>query len=311
MHTPSSSSHICQTCEWGHQIQCTPAWSVAELCLTLCDPMDCGLPGSSVCGISQARILEWVAALSFKGSSQTRAWTSISYISCISRQVFFLPLAPHGKPHQMQTSPRPTCCDHRCMTHSSLKLEEYWGSPHVPSSAWLLSMLLLLTSQGLKSFSSSICGVSLPWLACIWQRVACHVCAVASCVEHATLKVCHQGGSMRHPPCSCTSGTVAHRSHMYLIIPVSIHRVSSVHLHTLKKMHTPGPAQLCGRGISVCVKDSACTRNEVSHSFLDGRGRPIKNAQPVWHSSLQRVLNTHTPQLRQGAGINMAGLKWV
>ena len=86
---------------------------------------------------------------------------------------------------------------------------------------------------------------------------------------------------MRHPPCSCTSGTVAHRSHMYLIIPVSIHRVSSVHLHTLKKMHTPGPAQLCGRGISVCVKDSACARNEVSHSFLDGRGRPIKNAQPV------------------------------
>ena len=33
---------------------------VAKLCLTLCDPMDCSPPGSSVHGISQARILEWV-----------------------------------------------------------------------------------------------------------------------------------------------------------------------------------------------------------------------------------------------------------
>ena len=33
---------------------------VTQLCPTLCDPMDCSLPGSSVHGISQARILEWV-----------------------------------------------------------------------------------------------------------------------------------------------------------------------------------------------------------------------------------------------------------
>ena len=32
-----------------------------QSCLTLCDPMDCSLPNSSVCGILQARILEWVA----------------------------------------------------------------------------------------------------------------------------------------------------------------------------------------------------------------------------------------------------------
>ena len=34
---------------------------VTQSCLTLCDPMDCSLPGSSVHGIFQARILEWVA----------------------------------------------------------------------------------------------------------------------------------------------------------------------------------------------------------------------------------------------------------
>ena len=37
------------------------ACSVANSCLTLCNPMDCNLPGSSVRGILQARILEWVA----------------------------------------------------------------------------------------------------------------------------------------------------------------------------------------------------------------------------------------------------------
>ena len=36
---------------------------VAQSCLTLCDPMDCSPPGSSVHGILQARILEWVAIL--------------------------------------------------------------------------------------------------------------------------------------------------------------------------------------------------------------------------------------------------------
>ena len=42
---------------------------VTQSCLTLCDPMDCSLPGSFVSEISQARILEWVAISSCRGSS--------------------------------------------------------------------------------------------------------------------------------------------------------------------------------------------------------------------------------------------------
>ena len=42
---------------------------VAQLHLTLCDPMDCNALGSSVHGISQARILEWVVIPSSRGSS--------------------------------------------------------------------------------------------------------------------------------------------------------------------------------------------------------------------------------------------------
>ena len=38
---------------------------VTQLCLTLWDPMDCSLPGSSVHGILQARLLEWVARIPF------------------------------------------------------------------------------------------------------------------------------------------------------------------------------------------------------------------------------------------------------
>ena len=43
-----------------------------QLCPILCDPMDCSPPGSSFCGISQARILEWVAIPLSRGSSQSR-----------------------------------------------------------------------------------------------------------------------------------------------------------------------------------------------------------------------------------------------
>ena len=45
---------------------------VAQSCPTLCDPTDCSLPGSSIRGISQARILEWVAISSSRESSQPR-----------------------------------------------------------------------------------------------------------------------------------------------------------------------------------------------------------------------------------------------
>ena len=55
--------------------------SVAQLCPTLCDPMDCSSPGSSVHGILQARILEWIAIPLSWGSSWPRDQTWISYIS--------------------------------------------------------------------------------------------------------------------------------------------------------------------------------------------------------------------------------------
>ena len=56
-----------------------------QSCPTLCDPMDCNLPGSSVHGILHARILEWVAMPSSRGSSWPRNWTPVS---CIAGKFF-------------------------------------------------------------------------------------------------------------------------------------------------------------------------------------------------------------------------------
>ena len=69
----------------------------AQTCLTLWDPMDCSLLGSSNPGISwNPRILEQVAISSSRGSSSPRDQTRVSYISCIARWV--LTTEPLGSP---------------------------------------------------------------------------------------------------------------------------------------------------------------------------------------------------------------------
>ena len=61
-----------------------------------CDLMDCSLPGSSVHGISQARVLEWVAIPFSSGfNSQPRDWTCVS---CLGREII-LPLNHQARPH--------------------------------------------------------------------------------------------------------------------------------------------------------------------------------------------------------------------
>ena len=66
---------------------------VAQSCPTLSDPIDCSLPGSSVHGIFQTRVLEWVAMLSSRGTSQPRATPSF-------------PSQPEGKIGLPRANPR-------------------------------------------------------------------------------------------------------------------------------------------------------------------------------------------------------------
>ena len=58
----------------------TKVSEVTQLCPTLCDPIDCSLPGSSIHGIFQARVPEWVAISFSRGSSQPRDRTQVSRI---------------------------------------------------------------------------------------------------------------------------------------------------------------------------------------------------------------------------------------
>ena len=73
---------------------------VAMSCPTLCDPTDCSLPGSSVLGISQASIQEWVAISFSRGSSQPRDW------ELLHGQASSLWLSHQGSPSQGSPTPR-------------------------------------------------------------------------------------------------------------------------------------------------------------------------------------------------------------
>ena len=77
----------------------TSMCSVAQSCPTLCDPIGCSPPGSSVHQIPQARILEWVAISSSRGSNPGIP-THISCISCIGRWILYhwRSLGSPGKP---------------------------------------------------------------------------------------------------------------------------------------------------------------------------------------------------------------------
>ena len=78
----SNSEHLLLQCLHAGMLHA----KLLQSCLTLCNPMNCSPPGSSVHGISMARILDWVAISDSRGSSQP---TYQTHISCIGRIGFF------------------------------------------------------------------------------------------------------------------------------------------------------------------------------------------------------------------------------
>ena len=75
---------------WSRNVLLNKEVSESEVvpsCPTLCDPIDCSLPGSSVHGIFQAIVLEWIAISFCRGSSQPRARTQVSLPHC--RQMLY------------------------------------------------------------------------------------------------------------------------------------------------------------------------------------------------------------------------------
>ena len=102
----------------------TFAWTVnvsvcAQSCLTLCDPMDCSRPHTSVHGIPQARIMEQVVISFSRGSSQPR---DRNRVSCTDSR--FLTTEPPGKPKCRHKRIKMKWCTRRlqCFWNKSLEL---------------------------------------------------------------------------------------------------------------------------------------------------------------------------------------------
>ena len=74
---------------------------VTQLCLTLCDTMDCSLPGSSIHGDFQARIQEWVAISFSKGSPRSRDQTLVSCKSPSFQEILY-----HGTTWKAKSKPQ-------------------------------------------------------------------------------------------------------------------------------------------------------------------------------------------------------------
>ena len=134
-----------------------------QSCPALCDAMDCNPPGSSVHGILQARILDWVAMLSSRSSSGPRDQTRVSFVSCTGRRVLYpschlgrhvlcavlshLVVSDPLRPHGLQPA--------RLLCPWGFSRQEYWsGSPCPPSRD--------LPNPGIEPRSPALQADSLP-----------------------------------------------------------------------------------------------------------------------------------------------------
>ena len=106
------------------------------MCLTLCNPMDCSPPGSSVHGIFQARILEWVTISSSRGSSQPRDRTLVTCVSCIGRRILYHCATWEAPSHKCLGCYFTIMSKMHKLTFTSYKNNDKWMR-HLPSRSFL------------------------------------------------------------------------------------------------------------------------------------------------------------------------------
>ena len=120
----------------------------------LCDPMDCGLPGSSVHGIFRVRIPEWVAMASSRGSSWPRERTPISYIPYITSATWEAQFwhQAHGLPPQKQSNRIKTKASRKRTSRLMAKIfTKRYNSKIVLIMWWLRPNFLVQEPFGYKS----------------------------------------------------------------------------------------------------------------------------------------------------------------
>ena len=142
---------------------------VAQSCLTLCDPMDCTLPGSSVHGILQAIILEWVAVHFSRISSEPRDQTQVSRIQADS-----FPSESPGKP------PHTTWCGQKKNQKNKFISLKFW-KPEIwtKSSGAKVKMLAWLDPSGGSKENPFFLEDAYVWLAAVLLQPLCFCCHIA------------------------------------------------------------------------------------------------------------------------------------
>ena len=135
---------------------------VTQSCLSLCNPMDCNLPVSSVHGILQARVLEWIAMSFSRASLQPRDWT---LVSCITSRFFTIWATREGlcvclslyiyiERERKRGEGVPRCC-WGWRTH--LPVQETWDMGLIPGSG-------SSPGGGHRATHSSILAWRIPWI---------------------------------------------------------------------------------------------------------------------------------------------------
>ena len=167
------SPHIClhYSCAWKYPFLLLVSRSCvcmcAQSCLTLCDPMDCSPPGCSVHGISQARILEWIAISYFRGSSQKGLNLHLFASPALAGR-FFTTWATgeaSGSPtHLLRHSAKSSLNNHICKTCKYLDGD---------TSLSVMSISLVLSDGGNLSLSEEML---FHWYKWVWMRITTGIC---------------------------------------------------------------------------------------------------------------------------------------
>ena len=146
---------------------------------SLCDPMDCSPPGSSVHGILQTRILEWVAMPSSRGSSWARDRTLVSCVSCIASG-FFTHWATWEAPLKARIDLWAGCLVFSCLG-LKLRLE------FIPPTSWF---------SGSAAYWLQIPGLTVTFLVCI-SYWFCRLKKKKKKAQHECCKLSFIWGRMR------------------------------------------------------------------------------------------------------------------
>ena len=151
---------------------------VAQSCPTLCDPMDCSPPGSSVHGVFQARTLEWVATSFSRGSSWLRGWTQVSsFLATIHYCVLLVPLCMLSCFSLVQLFATPWTVTRQSPLSVGFPRQEYWSGLPSLLSGDLPDPRIELASHASPALTGRFFTTSATWESCSSCKPPQNVCA--------------------------------------------------------------------------------------------------------------------------------------